>query len=41
MGLKENIIVGHQIPAGTASEYEFKGKYDLRNPKTYFAQEEK
>ena len=39
MGLKENIIVGHKIPAGTASKYEFKGKYDLRNPRTYFVED--
>jgi len=37
MGLKENIIVGHKIPAGTAAKYELKGKYDLRDPKSYFA----
>ena len=35
-GLKENIIVGHKIPAGTAMKYENKGKYDIRDPFTYF-----
>ncbi|WP_029513522.1 DNA-directed RNA polymerase subunit beta' [Mycoplasmopsis primatum] len=36
-GLKENIILGHKIPAGTNSNYEENGKYDIRDPKTYFA----
>ncbi|WP_280124609.1 DNA-directed RNA polymerase subunit beta' [Mycoplasmopsis bovis] len=36
-GLKENIILGHKIPAGTNSNFEENGKYDLRNPKSYFA----
>ena len=35
-GLKENIIVGHKIPAGTSANFELKGKYDIRDPKTYF-----
>ena len=35
-GLKENIIVGHKIPAGTATNYENKGKYDIRDPFSYF-----
>ena len=35
-GLKENIIVGHKIPAGTAMKYEDKGKYDIRDPYSYF-----
>ncbi|MFV8477841.1 DNA-directed RNA polymerase subunit beta' [Mycoplasma sp. VS410B] len=35
-GLKENIILGHKIPAGTNANYELKGKYDIRDPKTYF-----
>ncbi|WP_435130356.1 DNA-directed RNA polymerase subunit beta' [Mycoplasma sp. 6243] len=35
-GLKENIILGHKIPAGTNSNFELKGKYDIRNPRTYF-----
>ncbi|QGZ97351.1 DNA-directed RNA polymerase subunit beta' [Mycoplasma sp. NEAQ87857] len=35
-GLKENIILGHKIPAGTNSNYELKGKYDIRDPKSYF-----
>ncbi len=35
-GLKENIIVGHKIPAGTAADFELKGKYDIRDPKSYF-----
>ncbi|WP_036452061.1 DNA-directed RNA polymerase subunit beta' [Mycoplasma buteonis] len=35
-GLKENIILGHKIPAGTNSKFEEKGKYDIRDPKTYF-----
>lgn len=36
-GLKENIILGRKIPAGTNCNYEAKGKYDIRDPKTYFA----
>ncbi|WP_041594033.1 DNA-directed RNA polymerase subunit beta' [Mycoplasma crocodyli] len=35
-GLKENIILGHKIPAGTNTSYELKGKYDIRDPKSYF-----
>lgn len=35
-GLKENIILGHKIPAGTNSNYELRGKYDIRDPKSYF-----
>ncbi|QNM93598.1 DNA-directed RNA polymerase subunit beta' [Mycoplasma sp. Pen4] len=35
-GLKENIILGHKIPAGTNSNYELKGKYDIRDPRSYF-----
>ncbi|WP_406617995.1 DNA-directed RNA polymerase subunit beta' [Mycoplasmopsis lipophila] len=35
-GLKENIILGHKIPAGTNTEFELKGKYDIRDPKSYF-----
>ncbi|WP_029906291.1 DNA-directed RNA polymerase subunit beta' [Mycoplasmopsis opalescens] len=35
-GLKENIILGHKIPAGTNCNYELKGKYDIRDPKSYF-----
>ncbi|TDV24170.1 DNA-directed RNA polymerase subunit beta' [Mycoplasmopsis mustelae] len=35
-GLKENIILGHKIPAGTNSNFELKGKYDIRDPKSYF-----
>ncbi|VEU77061.1 DNA-directed RNA polymerase subunit beta' [Mycoplasmopsis columbina] len=35
-GLKENIILGHKIPAGTNSHYEEGGKYDIRDPKSYF-----
>lgn len=36
-GLKENIILGHKIPAGTNSSYELKSKYDIREPRTYFS----
>lgn len=36
-GLKENIILGHKIPAGTNCEYEEKSKYDIRDPRKYFA----
>ncbi|EFF41481.1 RNA polymerase Rpb1, domain 5, partial [Mycoplasmopsis alligatoris A21JP2] len=36
-GLKENIILGHKIPAGTNTSYELKGKYDIRDPKSYFS----
>ncbi|UUM19650.1 MULTISPECIES: DNA-directed RNA polymerase subunit beta' [unclassified Mycoplasma] len=35
-GLKENIILGYKIPAGTNSNYEPKSKYDIRDPKSYF-----
>ncbi|UWD34510.1 DNA-directed RNA polymerase subunit beta' [Mesomycoplasma molare] len=35
-GLKENIIVGHKIPAGTNSKYEEKSKYDIQDPLNYF-----
>lgn len=36
-GLKENVIVGHKIPAGTgAPNYSHRGKFDLRNPSEYF-----
>ncbi len=35
-GLKENIILGHRIPAGTGAAYEEKGKFDIREPKSYF-----
>ncbi|VEU59389.1 DNA-directed RNA polymerase subunit beta' [Mesomycoplasma neurolyticum] len=35
-GLKENIIVGHKIPAGTNSKYEHKSKYDIKDPAWYF-----
>ncbi|QIW62636.1 DNA-directed RNA polymerase subunit beta' [Mycoplasmopsis gallinacea] len=35
-GLKENIILGRKIPAGTNSNYELKGKYDIRDPRSYF-----
>ncbi|WP_027332806.1 DNA-directed RNA polymerase subunit beta' [Mycoplasmopsis gallinarum] len=36
IGLKENIILGHKIPAGTNSNYEIGGKYDIRDPHEYF-----
>ncbi|CAT05377.1 DNA-directed RNA polymerase subunit beta' [Mesomycoplasma conjunctivae] len=36
-GLKENIIVGHKIPAGTNSNYEHKSKFDIRDPFSFFA----
>lgn len=35
-GLKENIILGRKIPAGTNTKFELKGKYDIRDPKEYF-----
>lgn len=35
-GLKENIILGQKIPAGTNSNYELKGKYDIRSFSSYF-----
>ena len=35
-GMKENIIVGHAIPAGTGSAYEAKSKFDVRDPYTFF-----
>ncbi|WP_027121114.1 DNA-directed RNA polymerase subunit beta' [Mycoplasma leonicaptivi] len=35
-GLKENIILGQKIPAGTNSNYELKGKYDIRPFASYF-----
>ncbi|WP_338822885.1 DNA-directed RNA polymerase subunit beta' [Mycoplasmopsis felifaucium] len=36
-GLKENIILGHKIPAGTNTNYEENGKYDIRDPRSYFS----
>ncbi|MCT4469970.1 DNA-directed RNA polymerase subunit beta' [Mycoplasma sp. HS2188] len=36
-GLKENIILGHKIPAGTNSNFEQKEKYDIRDPRSYFS----
>ncbi|MBU4689705.1 DNA-directed RNA polymerase subunit beta' [Mycoplasma zalophidermidis] len=36
-GLKENIILGHKIPAGTNSNFEAKEKYDIRDPRSYFS----
>ncbi|MDJ1645697.1 DNA-directed RNA polymerase subunit beta' [Mycoplasma phocimorsus] len=35
-GLKENIILGHKIPAGTNANYEPESKYDIKNPAEYF-----
>ena len=35
-GFKENIIIGHKIPAGTNFDFEKKGKYDIRDPYSYF-----
>lgn len=35
-GLKENIILGYKIPAGTNSNFEPKSKYDIRDPRSYF-----
>ena len=35
-GFKENIIIGHKIPAGTNFAFTKKGKYDIRDPETYF-----
>ena len=35
-GLKENIILGHKIPAGTASNYEKNSKYDLPDLRELF-----
>ncbi|MGY6172309.1 DNA-directed RNA polymerase subunit beta' [Candidatus Mycoplasma pogonae] len=35
-GLKENIIVGHIIPAGTSSNFEPKSKFDIKDPASYF-----
>lgn len=34
---KENIILGRKIPAGTNSNFDQKGKYDIRDPRSYFA----
>ncbi|ENY70200.1 DNA-directed RNA polymerase beta' chain [Mycoplasmopsis bovigenitalium 51080] len=36
-GLKENIILGRKIPAGTNSNFDQKGKYDIRDPRSYFS----
>ncbi|CAC13718.1 DNA-DIRECTED RNA POLYMERASE BETA' CHAIN (TRANSCRIPTASE BETA' CHAIN) (RNA POLYMERASE BETA' SUBUNIT) [Mycoplasmopsis pulmonis] len=36
VGVKENIILGKKIPAGTNSQYESKSKFDIRDPKEYF-----
>lgn len=35
-GLKENVILGRKIPAGTGANYEPKGKFDLKDPMTFF-----
>ena len=35
-GLKENIILGHKIPAGTASHFEKNSKYDLPDLRDLF-----
>ncbi|MBZ4212667.1 DNA-directed RNA polymerase subunit beta' [Mycoplasma sp. U97] len=35
-GLKENIILGRKIPAGTNFNFEENGKYDIRDPRSYF-----
>ncbi|NQZ66295.1 MAG: DNA-directed RNA polymerase subunit beta' [Mycoplasmatales bacterium] len=35
-GFKENIIVGHKIPAGTNFKFDNKSKYDIRDPRSYF-----
>lgn len=35
-GLKENIILGHKIPAGTSSDFEKNSKYDLPDLKSFF-----
>ena len=36
LGLKENIILGRKIPAGTFSSFELKGKFDIKNPRRFF-----
>ncbi|MGL4343039.1 MAG: DNA-directed RNA polymerase subunit beta' [Metamycoplasmataceae bacterium] len=35
-GLKENIILGHKIPAGTASNYEINSKFDIPDAEELF-----
>lgn len=35
-GLKENVILGHRIPAGTSANFEAKGKFDIKDPKKLF-----
>lgn len=35
-GLKENIIIGYKIPAGTNSNFEENGKYNLKEFSSYF-----
>ncbi|UVD81921.1 DNA-directed RNA polymerase subunit beta' [Mycoplasma iguanae] len=35
-GLKENIILGHKIPAGTNSNFEPKSKFDIKDPASFF-----
>ncbi len=35
-GLKENIILGHKIPAGTGSIFEENSKFDLPDPRSFF-----
>jgi DNA-directed RNA polymerase subunit beta' len=35
-GLKENIILGHKIPAGTGSKFEENSKFDLPDPRSFF-----
>ncbi len=35
-GLKENIILGHKIPAGTGSKFELNSKFDLPDSRSFF-----
>lgn len=35
-GLKENIILGHKIPAGTGSKFELNSKFDLPDTRSFF-----
>ncbi|OYD27019.1 DNA-directed RNA polymerase subunit beta' [Mycoplasma testudineum] len=40
-GLKENIILGHKIPAGTNSKYTKNSKFDIKDPYDYFPHRQK
>ena len=40
-GFKENIIIGHKIPAGTNFPFEAKSKFDIKNSRKFFEDNKK